>query len=297
LNAIGLDKNKLAVPLPSGKIAGKISPTVAASLGLQHDVLVVTGGHDQCCGAMGAGIDKAGIAMYALGTVECTAPVFDLPIFSDELFRNNLCTYHHVLPGQYITLGYSLTGGNLIKWCKNELALPIAQGENVYEKMIHDLPEAPTNLLALPYFTPSGTPYFETDLGGAILGLRLSTKREEIIKALLEAVTFEMRLNLDIMQRSGIEINQLNMIGGGTKLQKLVQLKADILGKQIHVLKTSEAGCLSAAMLACVAHSGESIKMLMRDWIKTAEIVEPDKEKAVAYSVKYEAYKKLYPKL
>ncbi len=52
----------------------------------------------------------------------------------------------------------------------------------------------------LPYFTPSGTPYFDTETKGAIIGLQLSTSRMEILKALLEGVSFEMRLNLDILE-------------------------------------------------------------------------------------------------
>ena len=50
------------------------------------------------------------------------------------------------------------------------------------------MPKRPTKLLVLPYFTPTGTPYFDTKVKGAILGLDLSTTREQIMKALLEGV-------------------------------------------------------------------------------------------------------------
>jgi len=302
LNEIGLDENKLAKPMPSGSIAGKIPGPIASSLGLGNDVLLVTGGHDQCCGALGAGINKAGQAMYALGTVECVAPVFDKPVFSEDLFRNNLCTYHHTIHGKYVSLGYSLTGGNMFQWCRDELAIAEKQlakekRVDVYDLILDGLPDKPTDLLALPYFTPSGTPYFDTDLGGAILGLRLSSTREEIIKTLLEGVIFEIRLNLDIMERSGMLINHLHLIGGGTRNRKLVQLKADVLGRPISVMKVSEAGCLGAAMLACVAHKKEALEHLMERWIKIALVIEPDSRWTQTYSEKFSTYKNLYPAL
>ena len=73
--------------------------------------------------------------------------------------------------------------------------------------------------------------------------------------------------------------------------------KADVLAKPVHVLKVSEAGCLSAAMLACGAHTGADVNKLMENWIKTIAVIEPDKEKVSIYNSKYISYKELYPVL
>jgi len=302
LNKLGLDKNKLAKPLPSGTIAGKIPKHIAEQLGLQPDVIAVVGGHDQPCATMGAGINKAGVSMYALGTVVCVAPVFDKPVFKEDLYKNNICTYHHVVPGQYISLGYNLTGGNMLQWCRDQLAreekqIALQEGKNAYDIMLENIPEQPTSLLTLPYFHSSGTPYFETELGGAILGLRSSTTKEDIIKALLEGMTMEMRLNLNIMEDAGISIKHLHMTGGGAKNRKLVQLKADVLGLPVSTLKVTEAGCLGVAMLACAAHKQLSITELIRNWVKIVSVVEPHTERARVYSEKFNTYKKLYPVL
>jgi xylulokinase len=105
-------------------------------------------------------------------------------------------------------------------------------------------------LMALPYFTQSGTPYFDTETRGAILGLRFSTKRSDILRALLEGIAFEMRLNLDILDRSDIRISELVATGGGARNPKWLQLRADVLNRPISVARTTEAGCLGVAMLA-----------------------------------------------
>ncbi|MHB1191007.1 MAG: FGGY-family carbohydrate kinase, partial [Armatimonadota bacterium] len=79
LKAAGIDRSSLARTLPSSAIVGAIPQSVARELALPDGVIVVTGGHDQPCGALGAGIIAPGRAVYAIGTVECITPAFPEP--------------------------------------------------------------------------------------------------------------------------------------------------------------------------------------------------------------------------
>jgi len=92
LNAIDLSADKLARPLPSGEKAGQIKQSITTELNLAEGAFVVTGGHDQPCGALGAGVTQPGDAVYATGTVECITPAFSEPVFSEQLRNSNLCT-------------------------------------------------------------------------------------------------------------------------------------------------------------------------------------------------------------
>ena len=231
INSMNIQENQLSRPLPSGTIAGYVNKEIGKSLNLNGNTFIVTGGHDQPCSALGAGAIKSGIAVYASGTVDCITSAFIKPVFSTELQKSNLCTYDHAAPGMYATLAFSLTGGNILRWFRNEFgkaeieeALRIKS--NPYELLLRQMPESPTKLLVLPYFTPTGTPYFDTKIKGAILGLDLSTTREEIMKALLEGVVFEMRLNLEILEQAGYKIDELIVIGGGAKSKVWNQFKS-----------------------------------------------------------------------
>lgn len=302
LSAAGLDESKLPRVLPSGSIVGEIPHDVAAELRLPDGVVVVAGGHDQPCGALGAGVASAGRAVYGIGTVECITPAFESPVFSPELFRNNLCTYDFTVRGMYTTVAYSLTGGNLLQWFRDQFGLREIQeaertGANAYELLIGRMPATPTGLLVLPYFTPSGTPYFDTRTGGAILGMRLSTTREEILRALLEGVTFEMRLNLEILNRSGVRVDELVAIGGGARNLAWLQLKSDVLHKPIKRAAVTEAGCLGVAMLACAAITGRTLTSLAEEWVHISDVIEPNPEHASYYDQRFETYLKLYPAL
>jgi len=286
--------------VPSGTIVGSVAPGIAEKLGLASDVPVVAGGHDQPCGALGAGVVEPGLAMYATGTVECICPAFDEPIFAENLFRNNLCTYDHTLGGMYTTVLFSLTGGNLLRWFRDEWGQLEADeasrtGADVYDLLIDRMAKEPTELLTLPYFTPSGTPYFDAKVPGAILGLRLATKRADVLRALLEGIALEMRLNVDILEQAGLEIREFRAIGGGAKNLTLTQLKADVLNRPITTLAVTEAGCLGAAMLACAADTGAKPQDLVETWVKTTSVIEPTPRRATIYSERFEAYKSVYP--
>jgi len=300
LDEVGLDEFHLARPLPSGTVAGIIPAGIARNIGLNGEPIVVCGGHDQVCGALGAGIINKGKAMYATGSVDCITPAFSECMLNDNLFESNLCTYDHAIRDLYTTVAFSLTGGNLLKWFKNEWAHreiddARTSGLDVYDVILRSMDTKPASVMTLPYFTPSGTPYFDVETPGAIIGLRLTTKRSEVLKSLLEGVIFEMKLNLHILERSGIYIDELIAIGGGAKSRAWTQLKADILEKPITTVKIKEAGCLGGALLACAADTGESLPGLIERWVVYGDRIDPDRERSKIYSEKFDQYLKLYP--
>jgi len=299
LEAVGMEPSLLARPMASGTPIGTIAPSVASQLQLRDDVLVVTGGHDQMCAALGAGIASSGQAMYATGTVECIAPVFEIAVFSPELQAGNLCMYDAAIPGLYGTVAFCLTGGNILQWYRDqfgaaERAEAEQTGGNVYEVLLRQMSDEPTNLLVLPYFTPSGTPYFDLHTPGVILGLRLSTTRGEILRALLEGVAFEMRVNTEILARSGVPIREFRATGGGARNAQWNQLKADILGVPITTVSTTEAGCCGAALLAASAQQGVPVQRLAEEWVRPDVVFEPNPRRHTHYQECFQRYQLLY---
>jgi xylulokinase len=300
LDAAGIREEQLSRPLRSGSLAGYVDPSVARDLNLGEKTFVVTGGHDQPCSGLGAGATEPGVAVYSSGTVECITPAFDRPVFTEALKKNNLCTYDHAAPGKYATVAFSLTGGNILKWFRDQFGAAEVEaagktGKDPYELLMEQLPGEPSGLLVLPYFTPTGTPYFDVSVKGAILGLDMSTTREQVLRALLEGVAFEIRLNLDILKESGYEVRELRIIGGGARSMKHVQLKADVIGMPVTVLDVREAGCMGMAMLAKAFFTGTDITEIGRSWVKPVARAVPNGNDY--YTTKFETYRKLYPLL
>jgi xylulokinase len=302
LNAVDLKAEKLAKPVPPGEIVGTIDHKTGSFLGFRNPVKVVAGGHDQTCAALGAGVIEPGMCMYATGSVECFCPVLEVPSFSPELQRNNLCCYDYTIKGKYTSVAYSLTGGNILRWMRDELGQPeiekaAATGKNPYTLLLDAMPEEPTSLLVLPYFSATGTPYFDTRAKGAIIGLQHTTTKGEITKALLEGVALEMKLNLQLMENSGMHIDTFIATGGGTRHQAWNRLKADVLNKKIIVREVTEAGCFGAALLACSAIEEIPVSELYKQIVARSEVISPDPQNSGIYDKKFESYKQLYPAL
>ena len=100
LEACGIDPSRLA-PLSrtEGGVVGTMRPELARSLGLEGEVLLVSGGHDQACAAVGSGVVEAGRAMVSTGTAEVVEVATETPALSEALRQGNISVYRHVVPG------------------------------------------------------------------------------------------------------------------------------------------------------------------------------------------------------
>ena len=303
LGMAGIDRDLLPRTLPSGEVVGTIPDAVADEIGLPRGVVVAAGGHDQPAGALGAGILESGEAMYATGTVECICAIFDTFKLTQEAVDGNVCCYPSCVPGLYASLAFNFTGGALLKWYRDTFGQAEKQqaeetGRDVYDIICENVPLEPEHLIVLPHFTMTGTPYFDTASRGAVLGLTLNTTREEIVSAILSGVTYEMKLNLELLHSAGVEIHRLRAIGGGAKSPTWVQRKADIMGIPVAVLETTEAASLGVAMLGAKAAGviGDLSEMV-KQVVKIKHVCEPDAARHAAYEDLFSVYREVYPSL
>jgi xylulokinase len=311
LQLLGLDAHRLARIAPSGSAVGPMRQELAAALGFARPPLVVTGGHDQACGALGVGLTEPGLAMVSTGTAEVVEVALSAPVLTDQLFEGNISVYAHTAPELYLAMTLNHSGGLLLRWYRDvfgreELALVEARvraGDraprpDAYDLLLADAGPEPTSLLLLPHFAGSGTPALDTASKGALLGLTFATTKAEVAKAILEGLTFELRTNLDLLKGSGIAIDELRAIGGGARSELWLQLKADITGIPVAAPRVTEAACWGAALLAghgagCYDSMGEVARSRVR-WERRHE---PDRERSEAYAARYALYRELYPAL
>ncbi len=302
LSTAGIDVSKLATPKPSGEIVGEIPEKIADELGLPKGTIAVTGGHDQPVNALGGGVVSEGVAVDGLGSVECVVVAFNEPPLNEKMMNNNYPVYPHVKQGMYVSLAFSYTGGNLLRWYRNNFAQDMIQesqktGIDVYDLILKDIPDEPTRIFVLPHFVGSGTPALDPNSKGVIAGLTLGTTREQFVKALIEGITYELRYYLTTLEDcANVKIDRLRAMGGGAKSPKWLQLKADITGKEVLALAISECGCLGAAILAGVG-IGEykSVDEAVKAIVKVKDTYYPNQEMHRLYTECYEIYTELYP--
>ncbi|MEG0693540.1 MAG: FGGY-family carbohydrate kinase, partial [Oscillospiraceae bacterium] len=190
LSATGLSADLFSTPVPSGTICGK-----AKNFPLLSSAVVTTGGQDQICSALGAGATQVGSAVCGIGTVECITPVFASPIENMETLNKGYCCVPYATGDTYVTYAYSYTGGAMLKWFRDKIA--DTNAVSVYQTFDEKVKNSSTDLLLLPHFAGAATPYMDINATGAILGLTLSSTREDIYRAILEGCCFEMLLNIE----------------------------------------------------------------------------------------------------
>ena len=288
LSSYGLDADIFAQAVPAGTVIGEMSPAVSDELGLPAAIRLVTGGHDQACGALGTGVVRSGLAVDATGTVECITPSFALPLPADVVMKYNFCNSPHVVDGLYVTFAWNITGGSLLKWYRDTLSHAEAQalakaGRDFYAESLQGLPSGPSGLLVLPHFAGSGTPWFWKDSSGTILGLDFQTDKKRLLAAFLEGVTFEMKYNLTMLGEAGLEVERFMAAGGGAKSDAWLQIKADIFGRPVVRTDVTEGACLGCAMLCAHALHGAPYEYLAREWVREVRVFEPDPERTARY--------------
>jgi len=203
----------------------------------------------------------------------------------------------------YIVLGWSSTGGALLRWYRDVFARAEREdaartGRNVYDLILAQAAEGPSPVLILPHFVGSGTPWLDPASKGAILGLDLSTSRGQIIKGILDSVTYEIKLSVDTMESAGIAVREIRAMGGGAKSALWLQTKADILGKPVVAMDVSEAPCLGCAILAGTATGiFPSITAGLAQMVRTRRTFEPDLGLHARYAEKARLYAQVYPAL
>jgi xylulokinase len=301
LNTLGLDPAKLARVLPSGSLVGPLSPELVSVFGLTRPPCVVTGGHDQACGALGCGLTSPGLAMVSTGTAEVVEVVLPSPLVSKPLFEGNISVYNHVVPGLFLAMTLNHSGGMALRWfrdgfCEPQLNQSAQANSDPYDLILEGASAEPSSLLVLPHFSGSGTPTFDTVSKAAILGLTFVTTRTDIAKAILEGLTYELRLNLDLLKDGGVKIDVLRAIGGGAKSPLWLQLKADITGIPVVTPKITEAAGFGAALLAGVgAGIFPSAAEAANRFLQLTDEYYPDPVRQAAYTRQFELYQKVYP--
>ena len=303
LNIVDIEMEKLPEVLLSGVVIGEIRREIANELSLPSGVVAVMGGHDQACATLGAGVQQEKIAMESIGTVDCINVISKTPRLNERMLENNFVCTPYTIPDFFITLAFNFTGGALLRWFRDNLAFEEkkkaeATGADIYSIIIREAKPSPSKLFVLPHFTATGTPYMDSKSCGAILGLSLNTNKAELIKAILEGADFEMKLNLILLEKVDITVQEIRVAGGGAKSYQWLQLKANIYDKKILSLHITEAACLGAAILAGL---GSGVYSSIEEGIKACVRIKrefyPQKKWAEMYNEKFKLYQTIYPTL
>lgn len=299
LSFLDIDDARLPEIRESGEVVGELLPSVAHELGLDPRTVVCTGALDQAAGAIGVGNIREGVFSENTGAALAICATVPEPIFDPD---GQMPCHYHGLAGRYMEHTFT-TGGMVLRWyrdtfCQPEMELARAEGRDAYD-VLGDLAAsvAPGSegVVMLPHLQGAMAPEANPRARGVFYGFTLHHTKAHFARAILEAIAFLVRRNVDVLAGLGIEVDEVRALGGGARSRVWSRIKADALGIPVVTTEVEEAASLGAAILAGVAVGAfPSVEVAVDRMVSVKERFEPDPTHRGAYDETYATYRDLY---
>jgi xylulokinase len=303
LDCAGVEPDVFPSAVQPGTAVGQMSSALARELGFAHRPVIVAGGFDQPMAALGAGQTAPGDAGVSTGTWEALLVVTQEPQLTAEMLAAGYPFGCYVAGDLYYTAANNPGGGSVLQWlrdtlCAADVSLAEQSGRDAFDLIVGQANPSPTTLLLLPHLAGSYNPWMNPWSKGALFGLTLGTTKADIIKAVLEGVTYELRENVNRIEAAGLTVTDLVATGGGARSETWLQLKSDMTGKVIRTVNVAEPGCFAAA---CTAGAGigtfSSVAEPVAAVVRTQRVFEPRPAHHDFYAAAAHRYRALYAQL
>jgi len=258
-------KDKLGGKIYSiGDKAGEITEKAAKLTGLKRGTAVAVANVDAHVSVPAVGITQPGKLLMIMGTSTC-----HMVLGEGEKISPGMCgvVEDGIIPGYMgYEAGQSCVGDHFnwfINNCLPEDYMKEIQsnGTDIQDFLTakaSKLKVGETGLLALDWWNGNRSVLVDVDLTGMLLGANLSTKPEEIYRALTEAKAFGTKIIIETFIRNGVPVNELYAAGGIAEKNKLMmQIYSDVTNMEIRISGSPQAPSLGSAMFAAVA-AGEN---------------------------------------
>ena len=290
-----------------GTKAGELTERYADILGLKPGTAVGVPSGDAYAAVLGESVVEEGELIIVIGTSSCDA------VFTKEkrrIYGIDCVLKDAIIPGLYAYEAGQFGTGDTLDWAVNYLA-PYEYYNEAKEKglSLHQLLSAKaevlkpgeSGLLALDWFNGNRSVLRNASLSGAVIGLNMTTKPEEIYRSLIEATAFGQQTIINAFVDAGIKINRIILSGGVARKNRFLdQVYADVFGRDVVVSNNPQASALGSAMYAAVAAGPE--RGGCRDVFEAAEkmrckdrvMVTPNENNHLTYRKLYEYYRTIH---
>jgi len=298
----GLDGEKFPEALPSTAILGTVTRLAAGETGLREGTPVAVGGGDGSCAGVGVGCIRPGTAYNYLGSSSWVALTVEKPIVDSQMRTMN---WAHCVPGYLHPSGTMQTAGSSHNWLKNtlcqvEVAEAAARGVSPYrliDEAVASVPAGSRGVLFLPYMLGERTPWWNPNARGAFVGLNLATRREDMLRAVIEGITMNLGIIVNIF-RGHVPIDAITVIGGGGRSAVWRQIMADVYGCPVQSLNfLEEATSMGAAVIGGVAAGLYPDFDVIHRFVRIDQTAAPNAENREVYRRLMPVFEKTYRSL
>ena len=245
---------------PLGTRAGGLSEQAAAWTGLRPGTAVAVANVDAHVAAPAATVTEPGTMVLIMGTSIC-----HILLGAEPALVEGMCgvVEDGVVPGLFGFEAGQTAVGDIFAWFADEAVPPeyheaaARQGTDVHgvlEAEAAKLRPGESGLLALDWWNGNRSILVDAELSGLLVGQSLATKAPEIYRALLEATAFGTRVIVDAFLEAGVAVDGMVACGGlPEKNRLLMQIFADVTGREFAVAASQQTPALGSAMFGAVA--------------------------------------------
>lgn len=303
LSQLDFSTDFLPPVLQSTEVVGELTERAAYTLGLSSDTLVIAGGADNACSAVGNGIARDGLFLVSIGSSGVVLAHTD-SMHVDQ--KGRLHSFNHAKPDSWYLMGVMLSAGLSFRWVKSSFGqleqtasdLLNIDSYDILTKEASSVPPGSEKLIFLPYLNGERTPHADADARGVFFGLTSSHKKAHLVRSVLEGVSFGLRDSFELILNKGIDPHQVRITGGGANSELWAQILADILGQELNKTSVYEGPAFGAALLAGVgADIYEDLDQAIDQTIDVRTVASPTQSNRDLYDEQYEIYQSLYGSL
>jgi L-ribulokinase len=244
---------------PAGTKAGEITAEMAQLTGLKQGTAVAVGNVDAHVAVPAATVVDTGRMVMVMGTSICHMVMGNAMVMVEGMCG---VVEDGILAGFYGFEAGQSAVGDIFAWFV-DTCIPAEYSDEAKTRGIdiHSLlsekaaalKPGESGLLALDWWNGNRSILVDADLTGLLMGCTLNTKPEEIYRALIEATGFGTNKIIMSFEDKGLNIEDLYGCGGLPKNKLLMQIYADVTGKEIKVAESAQASALGSAMFGAVA--------------------------------------------
>ncbi len=303
LDALGLTSERLPEIATPGDVVGTLRAEASEALGLRRDVRVVAAGMDQGAGAVGVGNVVPGMISESTGGALTLQATVDRPD-GDRTLQTPV--YVHSAPGRYLYCPVCPTGGMALTWFRDrfgdtEVGRAAAEGRSAYDlltELAANVAPGSEGLTMLPHLMGAFSPEYEPRARGAWFGFTLAHEKAHFVRAILEAVAYMLRRNLEMLAASGASAAEVRSHGGGARSDVWCQIKADVIGLPVVTLQGEDAAIRGGAMLAGVAIGAfADLEEAGAAMVTPRRRFAPEPQRQAIYETGYQRYVELFDAL
>lgn len=303
LGKLGIDKSLLAKVYESPEITGKITKKAAELTGLCEGTIVVGGAGDNAAAAVGTGVVEDGKAFTTIGS---SGVVFAHTSNISIDKRGRVHTFCCAVPDCWHVMGVTQSAGLSLKWfrdnlCWSEMETALNMGVDPYyltDKAAMEVPIGANRLIYLPYLNGERTPHLDPNCRGAFIGLSTMHKKRDMIRAVMEGVSYSLRDCIEVMREMEINVTDMMACGGGGSSPLWRQMLADLYACPVKTTQNKEGPALGVALLAAVgAGIYSSVPEACKAVIIPDKVQNPIEDNIAQYEKVYKIYKNLYSSL